>query len=109
MVQNSIIKWIDYSLTDKHMIFRKIIYKEKKNRKRKFKSCHNHIIVRDFSQVFGENFTETFIFVVKITTLHIYLVLVTYLDWDLEKIDIVTIFLNKKLEKKIYTKIPKEF
>jgi len=57
----------------------------------------------------GKDFTETFASVAKFAILQIFLALVAYLDWNLEQIDIVATFLNRKLEEEIYMQVLEEF
>ena len=54
-----------------------------------------------------ENFTETFLSVVKFTTLQIFLSLIAYLDFKIYQVDIVATYLQKDLDKEIYIEVPK--
>jgi len=92
-----------------NIITGKVIYKEKEKENRDFLKYYTYIIIRSFSQISGKNFTETFMLVAKFTTLCIHLALVAYFDWNLEQINIVTVFLNRKLKEEIYMRVLKEF
>lgn len=92
-----------------NIITGKVIYKEKEKENRDFLKYYTYIVIRGFSQISGNNFTETFTLVAKFTTLCIYLALVAYFDWNLEQINIVTVFLNRKLKEEIYMRVLKEF
>jgi len=83
-----------------------IVFHKKQNGHRnlvKFKMC---IVTKDFSQISKEDFMDIFSFVTKFFTLWIFLAYVTYLDWDLYYVDIVTAYLHGSFDKKIYITIP---
>jgi len=63
--------------------------------------------MKGFSQMLRENFTETFLSVVKFTTLQIFLSLIAYLDFKIYQVDIVATYLQKDLDKEIYIEVPK--
>jgi len=63
--------------------------------------------MKGFSQMLRENFTETFLSVVKFTTLQIFLSLIAYLDFKIYQVDIVATYLQKDLDKEIYIEVLK--
>lgn len=63
--------------------------------------------MKGFLQMLRENFTETFLSVVKFTTLQIFLSLIAYLDFKIYQVDIVATYLQKDLDKEIYIEVPK--
>jgi len=60
LVKNNIIKWIDKLPENKSVVSKKVIYKEKLDKDGNFKKCCTHVVTRGFSQIPGEDFTETF-------------------------------------------------
>jgi len=71
----------------------------------KFKAC---IVAKGFSQIPGEDFTDTFSSVAKFSTLWIFLAYVAYLDWDLHHIDVIAVYLHSPLDEEIYMTIPED-
>ena len=69
----------------------------------KFKA---RIVAKGFSQIPGEDFTDTFSLVAKFSTLQIFLAYVAYLDWDLHHVDVVAAYLHGPLDEEIYMTIP---
>jgi len=63
--------------------------------------------MKGFLQMLRENFTETFLSVVKFTTLQIFLSLIAYLDFKIYQVDIVATYLQKDLDKEIYIEVSK--
>jgi len=63
--------------------------------------------MKGFSQMLRENFTETFLSVVKFTTLQIFISLIAYLDFKIYQVDIVATWLQKDLDKEIYIEMLK--
>ena len=64
--------------------------------------------MKGFSQMLRENFTETFLSVVKFTTLQIFIFLIAYLDYKIYQVDIIATYLQKNLDKEIYIEVLKE-
>ena len=109
LICNSVIEWVDKLPINKHVITRKVVYKEKEKENRCFLKCCIYIVVRGFSQISSEDFIEIFTLVAKFAILCVYLTLVAYFDQNLEQIDIVTAFLNEELKEGIYMRVSKEF
>ena len=63
--------------------------------------------MKGFSQVPGEDFTETFSSVAKFTTLQAFLSIVAHEDLELHQIDMVSAYLRGDLDKEIYMEVPK--
>jgi len=97
LVKNNIIKWVDKLPGNKSAVSGKVIYKKKLDEDGNFKKCRTRVVARGFSQIPSEDFTKIFALVAKFATLQIFLALVAYLDWDLEKIDVVATFSEWKI------------
>ena len=63
--------------------------------------------MKGFLQMLRENFTETFLSVVKFTTLQIFLSLIAYLNFKIYQVDIIATYLQKDLDKEIYIEVLK--
>jgi len=55
------------------------------------------LVIRGFEQQVGVNFDETFAPVAKLQSLHMMLALAAVHDWEIEQMDVVTAFLNLKV------------
>ena len=66
-------------------------------------------MVKSFSQKHGVDFDEIFSLVVKMSSIQIFLGLVTSLALELEQLDVKTAFLHDDLEEEIYMVQPEGF
>jgi len=64
-----------------------------------FKAC---LVVNGFTQIKGPYYDETFSPIVRFTSIHLVLALVTHLYLELFQIDVKTIFLISNLKEDIY-------
>jgi len=64
-------------------------------------------VAKGFSQVPGQDFTETFSSVAKFTTLRIFLALAAYLDFEIHQVDVIAAYLQGDLDEEIYMEVPK--
>ena len=64
-------------------------------------------MAKGFSQVPGQDFTETFSSVAKFTTLRIFLALAAYLDFEIHQVDVIAAYLQGDLDEEIYMEVPK--
>jgi len=60
-----------------------IIFKEKLNEHGNYIKFKIYIVAKDFSQVSGKDFSETFSSIAKFTILQIFLALAVYLDFEI--------------------------
>jgi len=65
--------------------------------------------VKDFTQIEGIDYEETFSHVVRFASIRLLLALVAHLDLELFQMDVKTAFLNGNLEKDIYMDQPINF
>jgi len=85
-----------------------IVFKKKLNEHKSQVKFKAWIVAKDFSQVSREDFTETFSSVAKFTTLHTFLTLATFLDFEIYQVDIIATYLQWELNEKIYMEILEE-
>jgi len=64
------------------------------------------LVIRGFEQQAGVNFDETFTPVAKLQSLCMVLALAAVYDWEIEQMDVVTAFLNSKVDGDIYMALP---
>ena len=64
------------------------------------------IVAKGFSQVPGEDFSETFSSVAKFTTLRTLLALIAHSDLELHQVDVVGAYLRGSLDEEIYMEVP---
>lgn len=67
------------------------------------------MVARDFSQIQGVDFNETFAPVVRYSTLKLLFAIGNEIDMDIEHLDVSTAFLNSKLDEQIYMEQPSGF
>ena len=77
------------------------------------KKSDSHIkawfVIKGFIQVFGIDFEETFSLVARFKTVQLLLALATLEDWEIEELDMKTVFLFGDLDEEIYLTQPKGF
>ena len=105
LLQTSAFEWVNESPAGKKAVGSHIIFKKKLNEHSNCIKFKTYIVAKGFSQVFGENFSETFSSVAKFTILQIFLVLAAYLDFEIYQVDIVAAYLQDNLDKEIYITI----
>ena len=61
-------------------------------------------VVRGFEQIYDVNYDQTFIFVVKFISFKVLFFIMIYYDLDYKQINVIIVFLNALLKKRIYVK-----
>ena len=64
------------------------------------------LVIRGFQPQVGVDFDETYAPVGKLHSLHMMLALAAVHDWEIEQMDVVTVFLNHKVDSDIYMALP---
>jgi hypothetical protein len=65
--------------------------------------------VKDYAQVFGVDFSETFAPVAQFDTIRLLLALSAQKDWKVYQLDVKSAFLNGYLQEEIFIEQPKGF
>lgn len=84
----------------------KWVFSVKTNQWKEFERFKARLVARGFTQIFGIDHQETFAPVVKFTSLHVMFAIATYYGLTIYQIDVVTAFLNAKLDEEIYMSQP---
>lgn len=90
----------------RNIITNKWIFKRKLAEDGTISRFKARLVVRGFSQRYGEDYTETFAPVVKFPTLRIVLALAAHQDLELQQLDVKTAYLNGYITKDIYMHQP---
>ena len=69
----------------------------------------SHFVAKDFTQIFGIDFKETFSPVARFKTVWLLLSIAALEDWDIEALDVKTAFLFGELDEEIYMEQPEGF
>lgn len=59
-------------------------------------------MIKEFKQWYSIVYSETYIFVIKLTTYKVVFVIAAYHDYHLKHINVKTVFLNRKLDKTVF-------
>ena len=65
------------------------------------------IVARGHRQVKGINYTKTFLAAAKMPTVHVVLANAAHQDWEIEHVDIKSVYLNAPLKEEIYMQPPR--
>ena len=68
-----------------------------------------HLVAKGFSQIYGEDYDETFSPVTYFETVQLLLAYACRNDWDIESLDVKTAFLYGQLDEEIYMEQPEGF
>jgi len=72
----------------------------------RFKAC---LVAKGFSQIYGEDYDETFSPVTRFETVWLLLAYACWNDWEIESLDVKTAFLYGQLNEEIYMEQPEGF
>eukprot|EP00253_Pinus_taeda_P025325 PITA_25325 len=82
----------------------KWVFKNKKNAEGKVEKYKARLVAKGYSQVLGIDFGDIFSPVAKVTSIRLLLSVVDVFDFEVELMDVKTIFLHGDLEEEIYMK-----
>jgi hypothetical protein len=91
--------------TGAYVVDSKWVFKLKRNPDQSIKKYKARLVARGFTQRPGLDFDETYAPVVKFTTLRVMLAIACQMDMEIHQMDVVTAFLNSKVDAEIYMKL----
>jgi hypothetical protein len=98
-----------YPPTGANIIKCKWVYKAKKNEKGEIVRYKARLVAKGFTQVYGQDYTDTFSPVTRMTSIRTFLAIAAMNDWELENLDVDTAFLNADIEEEIFMQQPEGF
>jgi hypothetical protein len=98
-----------YPPTGANIIKCKWVYKAKKNEKGEIVRYKARLVAKGFTQVYGQDYTDTFSPVTRMTSMRTFLAIAAMNDWELENLDVDTAFLNADIEEEIFLQQPEGF
>ena len=102
--------WVLTNLPLDHIPIKcKWIYKTKTKAYGSFDKFNARLVVKEYSQVTGVDYHDTFSHVVHMTSIHVLLAFATQFDLEIHQMDVKTAFLNGDLKEEIYMEQPKGF
>ncbi len=93
----------------KNLVGCKWVYKLKRNASGEISKYKSRLVAQGFSQEHGIDFDEVFAPVARYKSIRALLAIANQLDLEVHQMDVVSAFLNGKLEEEIYMKQPKGF
>ena len=91
---------------DRTLVGCKWVYKTKRDQYGEISKYKARIVAKGYSQKPGQDFDETYSPVARLTSLRIFLTIVASKDLELGQMDVVSAYLNGKLDKPIYMQSP---
>ena len=82
-----------------------IVFKQKCDGDGNLVKFKDHIVMKGFLQVPGQDFTEIFSSVAKVMTLCVLLSYVAHEDWELDQVDIIGAHLHGNLDEDLYLEV----
>ena len=99
--------WVIEDLPKGHnTILCSAVLKEKRGPDGEITSYQVHIVTGGHRQVKGVNYSETFSSVAKMPTIQVVLANAATQDWEIEHVDVKSVYLNATLKETIYMKPP---
>jgi hypothetical protein len=95
-------------LPGKNIVGSKWVFCIKQNAEGKIQKYKARLIARGFTQVFGQDYYDTFLPVARLASFRAVLVLAACFDWEIDMFDFIGTYLNGKLDEdeEIYMQPP---
>ena len=91
-------------LAGRKPIIKKCMFKKKMNVEGKVEKYKGRLVENGYSQVSGIDFGDIFSLVSKVASIRLLLSIVVAFDFEVEQMDVKTMFLHGNLEEEIYMK-----
>lgn len=92
--------------SDKYVVDSRMVYKLKLNKDGSIDKYKARLVCRGFTQVYGENYEETFAPVSQLVTVRVVIALCLHFRMTPRHLDVKTAFLNSTLTHEVYVKLP---
>lgn len=93
-------------LTDNEIITAKFVFDIKYDENGDFVAYKARLVARGFTQIHGVNYEDTFAPTMAFDALRIILAIAAKKGWRVRQLDVVTAFLNGRLEERVIMKVP---
>ena len=94
---------------DKNVTGTRFVYKLKRNKDGTIDKYKCRMVAQGYTQIWGEDFDETFAPVSQLLTVRLLLILAVQFDLRTKHLDVETAFLNSDLEHEVYVRLPEGF
>jgi hypothetical protein len=85
-------------LPGKNVVGSKWVFRIKRNAEGKIQKYKARLVARSFTQVFSQDYYDTFSPVARLASFHAILALATRFDWEIDMFDFIGAYLNGKLD-----------
>jgi len=99
-------EWVPKLPEGRKSIGSRIIFRLKRDGNGNITKYKARIVARGFSQIPGQDFTDTFSSVAKFTTLRTLLSTIAHKRWELHQVDVVAAYLRGDLDEELYLEVP---
>lgn len=106
--ENEVYTFVDRP-AEKKIVKNKWVFKIKRNSDGSISRYKARLVAKGFTQVYGEDYDETFSPVVRNSTIRFLMALSIELDLSIDHLDVMTAFLNGELEEDVYMEQPEGF
>ncbi|TPX73564.1 DNA-directed DNA polymerase [Chytriomyces confervae] len=91
------------------MVDTKWVHKKKQDAAGMFKKYKSKLVICDFTQVKGTNYDETFVQSVQTTTIKVIISVALAKGFKITQMDVVTAYLNSKMDYNLVIRIPEGY
>ena len=65
-----------------------------------------HLVAKGYAQTYDVEYSDTFVFVAKMTFARLFISLTATYNWDLHHLDIKNVFLHRDIQEEVYMEQP---